>query len=97
VFAGLLFLALAFVNSQVATGAMKDNLVRALPIVGAIYIWLFRPMTFYRIDSMEMFQKSIHNAVLEVIDAMTAEQGLRSLSETERKPIMREFYAIKRS
>ena len=44
---------------------------------------------------MLMFQKAVHNAVLEVIDEMTTANGLRALGESERKPIMREFYQRK--
>lgn len=53
---------------------------------------LFRPrLTYYRIDTMLMFQKTVHGAVLEVIDSLTSTQGLRALSEDERKPVMPEF------
>jgi hypothetical protein len=36
-----------------------------------------------------MFQKSVHEAVLNVIDCMTATNGVRALTEAERKPIMK--------
>jgi hypothetical protein len=39
-----------------------------------------------------MFQESVHNAVLEVIDGMTAAKGLRLLAGDERKPVMHKFY-----
>ena len=78
-----------------STGDFDDEIVVALPLLGALYLWLFRPATYYRIDSMSMFQKAVHNSVLEVIDAMTAEKGIRALSEAERKPTMREFYSRK--
>jgi hypothetical protein len=40
-----------------------------------------------------MFEKAVHNAVLEVVDRMTASKGIRALSESERKPIMKRFAA----
>jgi hypothetical protein len=40
-----------------------------------------------------MFQQAVHNAVLEVMDCMTANKGIRALSETERKPIMKALAA----
>jgi hypothetical protein len=52
-------------------------------------------VTYYRIDTTLMFQKAIHNAVLEVIDEMTTAKGLRALGEHDRKPVMREFYQRK--
>jgi len=91
-FLALLFGGLAVANSNASIGNFDDRVVRALPLIGALYNWLFKPDTYYRIDSMKMFQTAVHNAVLEVIDAMTAEKGLRALSESERKPVMREFY-----
>jgi len=86
---------LAVANTLAADGQFNDKTIQALPLLGPLYVWLFKPATFYRIDTMEMFQTAVHNAVLEVIDTMTAEKGIRALSESDRKPIMREFYARK--
>lgn len=69
-----------------------DDFARSVPVLGGLYVRLFRPPTYYRIDTMEMFQKAVHNAVQDVIDEMTTAKGLRALSEAERKPVMREFY-----
>ena len=91
----LLFLLLALVSVQAANGDLDDSYVRALPVIGRIYERFFRPTTYYRIDTMLMFQKAVHNAVLEVIDAMTAANGLRALGEPERRPILHEFYRRK--
>jgi hypothetical protein len=41
-----------------------------------------------------MFQDAVHNAVLEVVDCITASKGVRALSEAERKPIMKRFGAF---
>lgn len=92
----IVFGGLAVANTLAAGGDLNDNVIRALPLLGSLYVWLFKPATFYRIDTMEMFQTAVHNSVLEVIDVMTAEKGVRALSEADRKPIMREFYARKR-
>lgn len=83
---------LAIVNALAQDGSFDDGYVRALPLIGSLYVRLFKPGTYYRIDTMLMFQKAVHNAVLEVIDSMTATQGLRALSETDRKPVLRDFY-----
>lgn len=66
-----------------------------IPIIGPIFglfVWLFRRETYWRIDTALMFQESVHAAVLEVIDEFIKTQGLRALSELERKPIMRELF-----
>ena len=65
----------------------------AIPILGWIYERVFAPTTFYSMDTAIMFQKAVHNAVCEVVDCMTANKGVRALSEFERKPIMKHFTA----
>ncbi len=67
-----------------------DGLV-AMPLLGPIYERIFRPQTYYKVDTALMFQDAVHNAVLEVIDQISTVKGIRPLSEFERKPIMREF------
>jgi hypothetical protein len=69
------------------------TLVRT-PIIGEWVQYLAKPITFYRLDTRLMFQSSTHAAVLEVVDQITEIRGVRSLSDAERKPIMREFYKV---
>lgn len=83
---------MATVYALSSNGQMNDTTFRALPILGNLYVWLFRPATYYRIDSMEMFQKAVHSSVLEVIDGMTSAKGLRALAPVDRQPILTEFY-----
>lgn len=64
----------------------------AVPVLGPLWERLFRPLTLYRYDTMLMFKKAIHQAVLEVVDGLTDAQGIRRLSETERKPVLRDFW-----
>jgi len=68
------------------------SLFSSFPLLSAIARALVKPWTYYRIDSAMMFQTATHSAVLEVIDSITTAHGIRGLSETERKPIMREFF-----
>lgn len=72
-----------FINMQ--------QIVLMTPFVGWVYEHVFNPPTFYNLDSAMMFQQAVHNAVMEVIDGMTKTNGLRALSEGERKPILRAF------
>jgi len=66
--------------------------VFAVPYIGPLWERLFRPLTFYRYDSMLMFKSALQQAVLEVIDSVTDAKGIRKLSELERKPILRDFF-----
>jgi hypothetical protein len=61
-----------------------DESIVAIPFLGAIYERIFRPETYYRVDTRLMFEQSVHNAVLEAIDSMTTARGLRALSEVDR-------------
>jgi hypothetical protein len=64
----------------------------AIPGLGIILQYLTRPFTYYRIDTALMFQEAIRESVQAVIDELTKAQGLRMLSENERKPVMRNFF-----
>jgi len=75
-------------------GAIRgESTVLAMPLVGWVYERLFAPTTYYAIDTALMFQQSVHNAVLEVIDCITASKGIRALTEAERKPVLKTFAA----
>jgi len=66
-------------------------LLAEIPVVGPLFERVFKPLTYYKIDTALMFQSGIHAAVLEVIDGLTKAKGLRALSELERKPVLRDF------
>lgn len=70
-----------------------ESTVLAMPLVGRIYELIFAPPTYYALDTALMFQDAVHNAVLEVMDCVTANKGVRALSEAERKPILKRFAA----
>src|ERR1700687_1064749 len=61
------------------------------PIIGGLLERFLKPLTYYKIDTALMFQTVTHGAVLEALDGITQAKGLRALSESERKPIMRDF------
>ncbi len=76
-----------------------QNLLLKIPIIGNLFAPAAGDVTFYQQDTTQMFQTSVHNAVLSAVDQLTTAKGLKALSETERKPIMSEFYkprALKR-
>lgn len=68
-----------------------EESVLAIPVIGRLYEWLFRPATYYRIDTTLMFQAQVKGAVESVIDGLLTAKGLRALTEEEKKPIMREY------
>ena len=70
-----------------------DDFIMSLPLLGAFYRRFFHPITYYRIDTSEMFQQAVRTAVMEVIDQVTAAKGIRALTEFERKPVLRQLAA----
>jgi hypothetical protein len=83
-----------FIGHGVRQGTIPgESTILAMPLIGRIYEWIFAPSTFYAMDTALMFQKAVHQAVQDVIDAMTANKGVRALTEAERKPVMRQFGA----
>ena len=48
-------------------------------------------LTYYRIDTILMFQAAVHSALIEVVDKHTEAQHLQPLSELERKPVLSEL------
>ena len=71
----------------VQEGAIGDEeWVMALPIIGWLYVFVFNPLTYYRLDSAMMFRDSIRSAVNEVINELREEKGLRLLGEDELRP-----------
>ena len=66
-----------------------------LPLFGWFFrlgLLLFDPETYYKVDAGLMFQGAVHACVLHVLDEMTAAQGLPSVPEIDRKPVMGEVY-----
>jgi hypothetical protein len=69
------------------------SLLSLLPGLSSIGRAMAGPWTYYRADTASMFQTATHSAVMEVVDSMVnSVQNIRPLSESERKPIMRELF-----
>ena len=73
-------------------GTDAEDVVVSIPFFGSLYEKIFKPSTYYRTDTTLMFQSVVHTAVLEVVDHLMSANGVRAMTELERKPIMREFY-----
>jgi hypothetical protein len=69
-----------------------EDAVLAIPFFGTLYERIFKPVTYYKMDTAMMFQSAVHTAVLEVIDRLMSAKGIRAMSELERKPIMTGLY-----
>ncbi len=64
----------------------------AAAIVGIILLINAKKLTFYKIDTGQMFHQVVHQSLMESIDQMTTAAGIAPLSEAERKPVMHELF-----
>tara|TARA_R110000850_G_scaffold277120_1_gene423036 strand:- start:17350 stop:17922 length:573 start_codon:yes stop_codon:yes gene_type:complete len=72
--------------------SLGQLLVSKIPFAGG---WLGRklyPLTYYKIDTASMFMTFAQTSVLKVIDDITKEKGIRSLSGAQRKPILNDIF-----
>ena len=63
-----------------------------IPFVGAVAEKLLKPVTFYRTDIYHAFEQVIRSTVLETTNVLTAQEGIRPLTENEQRPLLHEFY-----
>lgn len=68
-----------------------EEAVQAIPGVGVMYNSLFKPATYYALDTAIMFQESVSKAVGTVIANERNAQGLRALSPDEERPQIRDL------
>ncbi len=73
-------------------GVEIEDTILAIPFFGPLYERIFKPVTYYKMDTALMFQSAVHGAVLEVVEKLLSAKGVRAMSELERKPIMRGLY-----
>ncbi len=63
------------------------------PVVGPLYAKIFKPASYYRIDTAYMFRDSMQAIVGEVVNGLREEKGLRLLEEEELAPSVPEEMA----
>ena len=66
-----------------------------IPVISWIayaYERFLKPETYYSYDTRMMYQSLIHDAVVNVVDQITEAKGLRSLTDDEKKPKMKDFF-----
>lgn len=98
-FVGLLF---AFILSVVLffiLGAVLSSgsgvwaaYLLVIPFIGPLFEKIFMPPTYYKKDNALMFLESVRFGVHEALDQITQAKGLRSLTESERKPILNNLF-----
>lgn len=72
--------------------SIAQVVVSKVPFLGSWLVKKLYPETYYKIDTASMFMTYAQSSVLKVIDEITKDKGIRSLSEVERKPIMQDIF-----
>lgn len=85
-----LFIALGYAISEGMT-PIDEEYVLAIPVIGWLYDRLFNPNAYFRMDSAIMYQETVRRAVVEVVNAVKTEHGLKALTEDEAKPNLRDL------
>jgi hypothetical protein len=71
-------------------------MLSGLPYIGWLFAFLAnlaKPLTYYRVDTALMFQSATHGAVLGALESVINAKGMRALTDSERKPVMRDLFA----
>ncbi|MGC3990841.1 MAG: hypothetical protein QM796_14415 [Chthoniobacteraceae bacterium] len=69
-----------------------DRTLRKTPLLGPLYELYLRPITYYRIDSMEMYVLAMQAAVSEAFEEIFGDKGFQLLPGTIEKPIMDDLF-----
>ena len=86
ILAGLTAYVVWFVRDAESKGLSNlDAVMLKVPLIGPVYYYFFRPITYFRYDAINSYADAVQLALLEVIDEVTKVKGIR-LSESERKP-----------
>lgn len=67
-------------------------LLLRIPFLGSWLVKTLFPITYYKIDTASMFMSYAQSSVLKIVDNITKSEGVKSLSETERKPILNDIF-----
>lgn len=77
-----------------AGNILPEDAVQSMPLVGPLYDRLFKPETYYSLDTTIMFQESVRRAINTVIAGERTAQGLRALSPDEERPQVRSLLGL---
>jgi len=88
---GAIFIVLLVYHLALSIGVASVQTIQAIVVLGPLYIRIFNPLTYYLLDTAQMFQDAAHSAVMEALDQVTEGKGVRAMTELEREPVMYEL------
>jgi len=69
-----------------------DRAFMKMPLFGSLYEILLRPITYYRIDTMDMYSKAVQKSVSESFNSMFGEKGMTLMPSSIAKPVLDRLY-----
>lgn len=84
-------LAPIFMGFSHMLGWRGRDVLFSIPYVGPVLEKVFSPDTYFKIDTTLMYQEAVRGAVMEALDQLVSQQGLRALTPEERLPKMRDL------
>ena len=89
-----LMLTILFLTLMKVGVVFSERVALRIPLVGWLYRLIFSPPTYYNADTQAMFEASVHQSLLDVIDGKISAQGLRALAPEDRRPSRRSKFGL---
>lgn len=68
------------------------DLLAEIPGFGLLMEKTIGAATYYKVDFIEHFQRTVHESILRIIDELSEENGLQYLPDEARQPIWEEIW-----
>jgi hypothetical protein len=68
------------------------DLLAEIPGFGLLMKKTTHAATYYKVDFIEHFQRTVHESILRIIDELSEENGLQYLPDEARQPIWEEIW-----
>ena len=69
-----------------------SDLLAEIPVFGFLFDKTIRAATYYTVDFIEYFQRTVHDSILQVVDELSEEIGLEQMTDEAREPIWEELW-----
>ena len=80
-------------RTSIATGlADLDRVFMKTPLFGPLYEMFLRPVTYYRIDTAQMYVEAVNRAVNEAFNTLFVDTGVKFVPNVLEKPVLDELY-----
>jgi predicted house-cleaning noncanonical NTP pyrophosphatase (MazG superfamily) len=70
----------------------REKIVLGVPFFGRWLLKAFFPMTYYRVDTSNMFHSLMHEVIIELVDEICKDHELEKLSDNQKIPVMHDVF-----